>query len=45
MIRSCFFKTWGTHQVKGWLVVNALGHCIFTGLKRVRLLEVNKVLP
>jgi hypothetical protein len=31
--------------VKGWLVVNALGHCIFCGLKRVRLLEVSKVLP
>jgi hypothetical protein len=26
-------------------VVNALGHCIFSGLKRVRLLEVSKVLP
>jgi hypothetical protein len=31
--------------VKGWFVVNALGHCIFCGLKRVRLLEVSKVLP
>jgi hypothetical protein len=31
--------------VKGWLLVNALGHCIFCSLKRVRLLEVSKVLP
>ncbi len=31
--------------VKGWLVVNALGHCIFCGPKRVRLLEVSKVHP
>jgi hypothetical protein len=31
--------------VEGWLVVNALGHGIFSGLKRVRLLEVSKVLP
>ncbi len=26
-------------------MVNALGHCIFCGLKRVRLLKVSKVLP
>ncbi len=35
----------GNPPVKGWLVVNSLGHCIFYGLKRVRLLEVSKVLP
>jgi hypothetical protein len=35
----------GNPPVKGWLVVNALGHCIFCGLKTVRLLEVSKVLP
>ncbi len=35
----------GNPPVKGWLEVNALGHCIFCGLKRVRLLEVSKVLP
>jgi hypothetical protein len=31
--------------VKGWLMVDALGHCIFCGLKRVRPLEVSKGLP
>jgi hypothetical protein len=35
----------GNPPVKGWLVVNALGHGIFSGLKKVRLLEVSKVLP
>jgi hypothetical protein len=35
----------GNPPVEGWLVVNALGHGIFSGLKRVRLLEVSKVLP
>ncbi len=35
----------GNPPVKGWLVVNALGHCIFCGLKRVRILEVSKILP
>jgi hypothetical protein len=35
----------GNLPVKGWLVVNALGYVIFSGLKRVRLLEVSKVLP
>ncbi len=35
----------GSPPVKGWLVVNALGHCIFCGLQRVRLLEVSKILP
>ncbi len=34
----------GNPPVKGWLMVNALGHYIFCGLKRVRLLEVSKVL-
>ncbi len=31
--------------VKGWLVVNAFGHGIFSSLKGVRILEVSKVLP
>jgi hypothetical protein len=35
----------GNLPVEGWLVVNALGHGIFSGLKRVRLLELSKVLP
>jgi hypothetical protein len=35
----------GNPPVKGWFVVNALGHCIFSGLKRVRLRVVSKVLP
>jgi hypothetical protein len=35
----------GNPPVEGWLVVNALGHGIFSGLKRVRFLEVSKVLP
>ncbi len=35
----------GNPLVKGWLVVNALGHCILCGLKRVRILEVSMVLP
>jgi hypothetical protein len=34
----------GNPPDKGWLVVDALGHCIFCGLKRVRILEVSKVL-
>ncbi len=35
----------GNPPVKEWLMVNALGHCIFSGLKRVRLLKISKVLP
>ncbi len=35
----------GNPPVKGWLVVNALGHGIFSGLKRGKLLEVSKALP
>ncbi len=35
----------GNPLVKGWLMVNALGHSIFSGLKGVRILEVSKVLP
>jgi hypothetical protein len=35
----------GNLPVKGWFVVNALGHCIFCGLKRARILEIRKVLP
>ncbi len=35
----------GNPPAKDWFVVNALGHCIYCGLKRVRLLEVSKVLP
>ena len=35
----------GNPPVKGRLKVNAFGHCIFCGLKRVRILEVSKVLP
>jgi hypothetical protein len=34
----------GNPPVKG-CVVNALGHGIFSGLKRVRIIEVSKVLP
>jgi hypothetical protein len=35
----------GNPPVEGWLMVNALGHGIFSGLKRVRLIEVSKDLP
>jgi hypothetical protein len=35
----------GNPPVKGWLVVNALGYCIFCGLKRLKLFKVSKVLP
>ncbi len=35
----------GNPPVEGWLMVSALGHGIFSSLKRVRFLEVSKVLP
>jgi hypothetical protein len=35
----------GNPPVKGQLMVNAFGHCIFCGHNQVRFLEVSKVLP
>ena len=35
----------GNPPVKGWLKVNAFGHCIFCGLNWLRFLEISKVLP
>ncbi len=35
----------GNPPVKGWLKVNAFGHCIFCCLNWVRFLEISKVLP
>jgi hypothetical protein len=35
----------GNPPVEGWLVVNTVGHGIFSGLKKERLLEISKVLP